>query len=66
MSIQSVQQLKNTKEKLRELEEHYEQTKQAPAENARVRELSLISLKRFINQLKEEIIRFEAHHKVSS
>ena len=66
MSIQSLLQLKNTKEKLRQLEEHYEQTKQAPAENARIRELSLISLKRFINQLTEEIVRYEAHHKVSS
>ena len=63
LSIHSETQLQNTKEKLRLLEEHYERRQAVPAEDAYVRELSLRSVKRFINQLKEEIIRYEAHAK---
>jgi hypothetical protein len=66
MTIQTKQQLLNTKEKLRQLEEHYQRRKDEPTDNDYARQVSLRSLRRLMNQLKEEIIRFEAHHKVSS
>jgi hypothetical protein len=64
--IQSQQQLENTKEKLQQLEEHYQRRKEEPAENTYARKLSLQSLKRTINQLKEEIARFEGHARMKS
>ncbi|MBI4603116.1 MAG: hypothetical protein HY721_14250 [Planctomycetes bacterium] len=63
MSIKNERQLKNTLEKLTELEKLYEETKSAPAENERVKELTLRSLKQTMNELKEEIGRFRAHVK---
>jgi hypothetical protein len=66
MTIQTKQQLLNSKEKLRQLEEHYQRRKDEPTDNDYARQVSLRSLRRLMNQLKEEIIRFEAHHKVSS
>ncbi len=66
MSIQSQQELKNTREKLRLLEAHYESRKQEAADNSRLREISLRSLKRTINELKEEILRYEAHAKAKA
>jgi uncharacterized protein (DUF3084 family) len=56
--IQTQQQLENTKQKLRQLEEHYRQRKEEPAEDTYARRLSLQALQRTINQLKEEIVRF--------
>jgi hypothetical protein len=47
--------------KLRLLEERYEQNKREQGGDEHVRELSMRSLKRLINQLKEEIARFESH-----
>jgi hypothetical protein len=46
------------------LEELYEQVRQEPADHEHVRELTLRSLKKRINQFKEEIARFE--YRVSS
>jgi hypothetical protein len=66
MTIETKQQLLNSKEKLRQLEEHYQRRKDEPTDNDYARQVSLRSLRRLMNQLKEEIIRFEAHHKVSS
>ena len=60
MSIENRHQLENTRSKLRELEELYEKTRQGPATSEHVRELTLRSLKKRINQFKEEITRFEA------
>jgi hypothetical protein len=60
MTIENRRQLENTRMKLQELEELYTRTQQAPAENEHVRELTLRSLKKRINQFKEEIVRFEA------
>jgi len=56
--------LGNTRQKLRELEDRYEELRSDSAEDARVRELTLFSLKRLINQLKEEIARYQAHQPV--
>ena len=61
MSLQSDRELENTRRKLRELEEAYEAALKRPVENVHVRAATLTSLKRLINQLKEEIARYEAH-----
>ena len=60
MSIENRRQLKNTRAKLQELEQLYAKTGQSPAASEHVRELTLRSLKKRINQFKEEITRFEA------
>ncbi len=60
MTIESRHQLENTRLKLHELEQLYLETKQGPAISEHVRELTLRSLKKRINQFKEEITRFEA------
>ena len=60
-AIQSQQQLENTKDKLRQLEEHYRQRKEEQGDHSYARKLSLQSLKRTINHLREEIARFQAH-----
>jgi septation ring formation regulator EzrA len=59
MSIENRRQLENTRAKLQDLEQLYEELRQEPADNALVRELTLRSLKKRINQFKEEMARFE-------
>jgi hypothetical protein len=61
MKLESQHEVENTREKLRLLEEHYQRKREQPAEDEHVRELTLRSLKKLINQLKEEIARYEAH-----
>jgi hypothetical protein len=61
MSIENRRQVENTRKKLQELEDLYARTKQGPATSEHVRQLTLRSLKKRINQFKEEITRFEAH-----
>jgi hypothetical protein len=53
--------LANTRRKLRLLEEEYEDLREDRSEDEHVRELGMRSLKRLINQLKEEIARYEGH-----
>jgi hypothetical protein len=60
MSIENRRQLENTRLKLQELEQLYTNIRQGPAASEHVRELTLRSLKKRINQFKEEITRFEA------
>jgi type VI protein secretion system component VasK len=60
MSIENRQQLQNTRAKLEQLERLYSTTRDRPASSEHVRELTLGSLKKRINQFKEEIARFEA------
>lgn len=57
-------QLANTRTKLRELQGRYEALRVDSSEDPRVRKLTMISLKRLINQLTEEIARLESrlHH----
>lgn len=62
MILQSDRELANTKRKLRVLEEGYEETRHEADEH--FRELTRESLMRLINQLKEEIARYEARHAV--
>ncbi len=64
MELTSERELLNTREKLKRLEELYEETRNNESEEEFLRETSLRSLKRIINQLKEEIARYEAHQSV--
>jgi hypothetical protein len=59
VSIENQRELTTTREKLRQLEEKYEALRQQPAPDKHVRELTLRSLKKLMNQLREEIVRFE-------
>ena len=61
LGLQSQHELENTRKKLRLIEEHYERKRKEPADDDHVRDLTLQSLKKMINQLKEEITRYEAH-----
>ena len=65
MSIENRRELENTRTKLRELEQLYAQTEQAPSGDQHVRELTLRSLKQRMNRFKEEIARFEARQATS-
>ncbi len=61
MTIENQRQLQNTRIKLAELEQLYVETGSRPTDNEHARELTLRSVKKRINQFKEEIARFEAH-----
>ena len=61
MSIQDRDELKVTREKLSWLKKEYEEAKLRPTDNPAVLEWTLRSLKQTMNQLKEEIVRFESH-----
>ena len=61
MRLQSWREVENTRQKLRLLEERYKLVIERPCENEYVRELTLQSLKRNINQMREEIAVFESH-----
>ena len=63
MSIESRRELELTRSKLKLLEERLAALLQEPEENRRAREWSVRSLKQTINQLKEEIARFESRAK---
>ena len=64
MELKSKKELDFTREKLRILEERYAATERQQGGDEHVRELSMQSLKKLINQLTEEIVRFEAHMKI--
>jgi hypothetical protein len=60
MTLQSNRELETTRQKLNDLEQLYAKTMASSEEKTYPRELTLRSLRRTINQLKEEIARFEA------
>jgi hypothetical protein len=60
MPLQSNRELETTRQKLSDLEHLYAQTLASSEEGGYARELRLRSLRRTINQLKEEIARFKA------
>lgn len=60
MSLISLSELEPTHAKLRLLEESYQAARLDASGTAHMREIELRSLKQLINQLKEEIARFEA------
>ena len=59
MTIENRRQLDNTRAKLQELEQLYAKTEHVASADEHVRELTLRSLKKRINQFKEEIARYE-------
>jgi hypothetical protein len=61
MGLQGRHELEVTRRKLRLLEERLTAARTEPRDTPRGHELSLRSLTRMINQLKEAIARFEAH-----
>jgi hypothetical protein len=61
MELKSDLEVANTVEKLARLEARYEALEKDITEDERIRALSMISLKRLINQFKEEITRYRAH-----
>jgi len=65
MSIENRRQWENTRTKLRELEQLCAKKQQESADT-HVRELTLRSLQKRINQFKEEIARFESRAKTST
>jgi len=62
MGLQNEQELENSRAKLRALKELYEDARKNRSANKEAREAELESLLRLINQLKEEIIRYECRH----
>jgi len=64
MELRSEREVTHTREKLKRLEQAYEDARNDTSQNVAVREASTRSLKRLINQFKEEIARYEAHHVV--
>jgi hypothetical protein len=66
MSLNSRRQLENTQAKLKLLEGRLDELDHEAVGNARTRELTRQSLKKLINQLKEEIVRFKAHEVAAS
>ncbi|MCH7924593.1 MAG: hypothetical protein IIC51_03570 [Planctomycetes bacterium] len=61
MTLRSERELANTRRKLRLLEEAYQETRNDPDEDEHIRDVTMESLRRLINQFKEEIARYEAH-----
>jgi hypothetical protein len=60
MKLHNEGELEATRAKLGMLEEQYQAAQNEPGENQRVQDLELRSLRRLINQLKEEIARYKA------
>jgi hypothetical protein len=60
MRVLDETELKNTRQKLLQLQALYAQTEQEAACDEELREMELESLARLINQLKEEIARSES------
>ena len=61
MTLRNERELDNTKRKLRLLEESYEEARTDTEDDEHLRKVEMESLKRLINQLKEEIARYQAH-----
>lgn len=61
MTVKNQQEVNATLDKIRLLQDRYTELQREPVEDRHVRELTLRSLKRTINQMREEIARFETH-----
>jgi ribosome-interacting GTPase 1 len=66
MELRSKREVEVTRDKLRSLENRYRAVKQEPGTDTHIQELTLRSLKRMINQMKEEIARFESRESLQS
>ena len=64
MDLKDEREVEVTREKLRLLESRYDALRRESATDAHIRELTLRSLKRMINQMKEEIIRFQSRSSI--
>jgi len=62
VDLENDDQLANTRSKLELLEARYEALLKRPSEDDVLRASTIRSIKRYINQFKEEIARYEAHH----
>ncbi len=62
MTLSNPRQLETTRQKLELLEQQIAAMREEPGSDPHARELTLRSLKRLANQLKEEIARCEAMH----
>ena len=60
MELKDEREAEVTREKLRSLEARYQSVSQDPGDDAHIQEPTLRSLKRMINQMKEEIARYES------
>jgi flagellar biosynthesis chaperone FliJ len=60
MSLQNEAQLRNTRTKLARLETHVDELRRENGGDVELREAEMASFQRLINQLKEEIARYEA------
>jgi hypothetical protein len=66
MDLRNERELINTRHKLGQLQALYDAAERETEGDQELREIEQESLQRFINQLKEEIARFEAHHTANS
>ena len=64
MEPSSEREVSNTRAKLARLEARYEALRNDAGGDRRVRQMSMISLRRLINQFREGIDRYEAHQPV--
>ncbi len=62
MDLRNDTELANTRAKLQRLTNRYEVLRTEMGGDEELREATLESLKRLINQFREEIARYEAHH----
>ncbi len=60
MTLVNAKQFQATKEKLRLLEDRYGKIRTAPTDDENARDITLRSLKQLINQLTEELARYES------
>jgi hypothetical protein len=60
MELKNQREVEVTRKKLQGLQEHYDAARGEPGPLTRARQLSLQSIKRMINQMTEEIVRYEA------
>jgi hypothetical protein len=61
VDLRNERELANTRKKLEQLESLYDGDESETGGDEELREAEMESLKRLINQLKEEIARYEAH-----
>ena len=61
MNLRNEREVANTRKKLERLEALYRSHEVETGGDEELREVSMQSLKRYINQFKEEIARYEAH-----
>jgi hypothetical protein len=64
MILKNQTEVDNTRAKLEQLEHRYDELRNEKSDDELLRQATLRSLKRYINQFKEEIAWYEAHHQV--